>query len=576
MPQSVNHRRGLVFCPLARRIMPGTAAVALLIGAVAAGVTVPAPKALASGTVFAGTAQTRNPGPGPALLFPAPPGGEAGVSYRDQLTVTGGTSPFTWSVSSGSLPAGISLGAGGTLGGTPAAAGTSSFTVAVTDANGRSATETTSITVSAGVSTTFPAPPAAVVGTAYTDTLTAAGGTTPYTWSVSAGTLPAGISLRADGTLSGTPAAAGTSGFTVTVTDAQSNTAAFATSITVLGGMLAIATTASTATTTPGGTVSYTITATNTGEITLTGATFTDSLSGVVDDARYGKDATATAGSVRFARPDLTWTGNLAAGASATITFSVTVNNPDAGNTVLASTATRTVNLNPPGTGDKHLVSAVTSTSAGSTCPPASTNPACITRVTDLAPAPAIANTATAGPAITNIVNAGSLSLTSAANAKLSSATPGSATSGGTITGGTITGVLGIVTVTDDRGLGADWTATVSATGFATGTGTPAETIPASDALYNVTALGTATGSATLTPAASTQLSASPQAVVNATNVTGDTTANWIPAIKVTIPAGTIGGTYTAAITYSVSLPAPPALRHPRCATRAGGRSSRR
>ena len=44
--------------------------------------------------------------PGPALLFPAPPGGEVNVAYSDQLTVTGGTSPYTWSVSTGTLPPG--------------------------------------------------------------------------------------------------------------------------------------------------------------------------------------------------------------------------------------------------------------------------------------------------------------------------------------------------------------------------------------------------------------------------------------------------------------------------------------
>ena len=51
----------------------------------------------------------------------------------------------------------------------------------------------------------------------------------------------------------------------------------------------------------------------------------------------YNGDATATAGSVSYASPNLTWTGNLAAGAAATITFSVTVNNPDTGNKILAS-----------------------------------------------------------------------------------------------------------------------------------------------------------------------------------------------------------------------------------------------
>ena len=133
--------------------------------------------------------------PGPSLSLPAPPAGWTHTVYSDTLTESGGTSPFTWSVSSGSLPAGISLSADGNLTGTPTATGTSSFTVKVTDANGQSATQAISITISAGVSTTFTAPPAAVVGTAYTDTLTATGGTTPYTWSVNAGTLPAGITL---------------------------------------------------------------------------------------------------------------------------------------------------------------------------------------------------------------------------------------------------------------------------------------------------------------------------------------------------------------------------------------------
>ncbi len=63
--------------------------------------------------------------------------------------------------------------------------------------------------MSAGVSTTFAAPPAGLVSTAYTDTLTATGGTTPYTWSVNAGSLPPGITLTSAGVLTGTPTAAG-------------------------------------------------------------------------------------------------------------------------------------------------------------------------------------------------------------------------------------------------------------------------------------------------------------------------------------------------------------------------------
>ena len=175
---------------------------------------------------------------GPSLSFPAPPSGEVGVSYSNTLTASGGTGPYAWSVSSGTLPAGISLGsASGVLSGTPTAAGTSSFTVKVTDAAGQTATQATSLTIIAGPSLSFPAPPAGEVGAAYSDTLTASGGTAPYAWSVSSGSLPAGITLDSGtGKLSGTPTAAGTSSFTVKVTDAAGETATQATSLTIISG----------------------------------------------------------------------------------------------------------------------------------------------------------------------------------------------------------------------------------------------------------------------------------------------------------------------------------------------------
>ncbi len=118
---------------------------------------------------------------------------------------------------------------------------------------------------------------------------------------------------------------------TVTSTTTGSNCAAGSTdprcAVSVPVSVLTITATPSTTSTTPGGTVGYTITVTNTGQSAYTGATFTDPLTGVLDDAGYNGDATATAGSVSYASPNLTWTGNLAVGATATITFSVTVNN---------------------------------------------------------------------------------------------------------------------------------------------------------------------------------------------------------------------------------------------------------
>ena len=63
---------------------------------------------------------------------------------------------------------------------------------------------------------------------------------------------------------------------------------------------------------------------------------FTDALAGVLDDAAYNSDAAATVGSGLYTSPNLTWTGTLAPGATATVTFSVTVSNPDTGNKILS------------------------------------------------------------------------------------------------------------------------------------------------------------------------------------------------------------------------------------------------
>ena len=121
----------------------------------------------------------------------------------------------------------------------------------------------------------------------------------------------------------------------------------------------------------------YTITVTNTGQTPYTGASVTDSLAGVLDDAAYNGDGAATTGSVAFASPALTWTGDLAPGATATITYTVKVDNPDTGNGILAST--------------------VTSAAAGNNCPDGSTDPRCATTV-DVA-ALTITNTASVSTA---------------------------------------------------------------------------------------------------------------------------------------------------------------------------------
>ncbi|MGF7238514.1 MAG: putative Ig domain-containing protein [Frankia sp.] len=163
----------------------------------------------------------------PTLTFPAPPGGQTGVPYSDQLTVTGGTGPFTWTISAGILPPGLTLApATGLLAGTPLTAGSYPFTVKVTDADGQIATKAVTVTVISGPLLAFPAPPAGEVSVAYSDQLTETGGTAPFTWTISVGTLPPGLTLApTTGLLAGTPTTAGTYTFTVKITDLLLQTA---------------------------------------------------------------------------------------------------------------------------------------------------------------------------------------------------------------------------------------------------------------------------------------------------------------------------------------------------------------
>jgi putative Ig domain-containing protein len=178
----------------------------------------------------------------PTITTTSLPGGTTGTAYSTTLQASGGTTPYGWSLSAGTLPAGLSLVAStGVISGTPTTAGTASFTVKVTDAANNTATKALSIAVAAAPqppTITTTSLPGGTTGTAYSTTLQASGGTTPYGWSLSSGTLPAGLSLVAStGVISGTPTTAGTVSFTVKVTDAANNTATKALSIAIAAGV---------------------------------------------------------------------------------------------------------------------------------------------------------------------------------------------------------------------------------------------------------------------------------------------------------------------------------------------------
>ena len=93
---------------------------------------------------------------------------------------------------------------------------------------------------------------------------------------------------------------------------------------------LTITNTANTTAVVPGSVVSYTLTITDTGQTPYTGVTVTEALPSWSTTAPTAA-AAATAGALSYTAPVLTWTGSLAPGATATVTFTVTVNNPDTG-----------------------------------------------------------------------------------------------------------------------------------------------------------------------------------------------------------------------------------------------------
>ncbi len=168
------------------------------------------------------------------------PDGVAGSAYSQTLAATGGTPPYAWAVTAGSLPAGLTLNAStGAIAGTPSAAAASSFTVTVTDSVKATAQQALAITtVALTVSPT--SLPAAVVGVAYSQQFTASGGKAPYTYAIG-GTLPAGFVFTAStATISGTAPAVETGSFPLTVADAAGHTLSVSLTLTASAAPLTV------------------------------------------------------------------------------------------------------------------------------------------------------------------------------------------------------------------------------------------------------------------------------------------------------------------------------------------------
>lgn len=174
----------------------------------------------------------------PVITTTSLPQGQTTVAYAGgNVNGKWGTKPYTFSIVTGSLPTGLALATVSNVGkitGTPTVVGTFSFKIRLTDSAGTPKTYDQQLYISiiatpvppsnpVQITTTTPLPDG-LVSSPYSTTLQATGGSSPYTWSVTVGTVPAGLALNgATGAITGTPTAPGTVDFTVRVVDSSAS-----------------------------------------------------------------------------------------------------------------------------------------------------------------------------------------------------------------------------------------------------------------------------------------------------------------------------------------------------------------
>jgi uncharacterized protein YhjY with autotransporter beta-barrel domain len=165
--------------------------------------------------------------PAPLTINPPTlPAGTAGTAYNSAVVASGGNGNYSYTVLSGALPTGLTLGAGGAITGTPTVPGSYAFTIQATDTSPNTGTRNYTIDIGTANSLTL-APttlPNGTNGTAYNQTVTASGAVGSVSFALVSGALPAGLSISSGGVISGTPNGSGLSTFTVGATDSAGNT----------------------------------------------------------------------------------------------------------------------------------------------------------------------------------------------------------------------------------------------------------------------------------------------------------------------------------------------------------------
>jgi hypothetical protein len=157
------------------------------------------------------------------------PRGSVGVTYSQNLGASGGQTPYTWAIQSGSLPEGLTLNqTSGNISGTPERAGATSFALRLTDVTGASVTSTLSIVINPAIIELLIETlslPDGVVGQEYSQPLRAIGGSAPYRWEMRQGRLPDGLEMTEAGLIRGRPTAVGELEFEVRVLDQSGQSA---------------------------------------------------------------------------------------------------------------------------------------------------------------------------------------------------------------------------------------------------------------------------------------------------------------------------------------------------------------
>ena len=163
--------------------------------------------------------------PPPSISTTSLPAGVVGSAYTAMLQESGGVPPFSWSVASGSLPTGFTLGTDGTIEGAPCTAGTSNFAVRLADSGNPPLTASANLSITVTVlplSIGTTSLPSGVADTICIQAVQVAGGISPYTWTVASGSLPSWATLNSStGRITGIPGTSGTTNFTLQVADSE-------------------------------------------------------------------------------------------------------------------------------------------------------------------------------------------------------------------------------------------------------------------------------------------------------------------------------------------------------------------